>query len=593
MKKNKLKQTVETETEQPRPVRSRAAGVPMNIKRSLIDLDPEQPRKSFSAESLKELADSIREQGLLQPLVVERIPAKYKVVPPELDHAEEWWVIEITTGQTVFRAGVEGLATNWVGGSRGLAEWFKVICGERRWRASELVPLEELRCEVHENVSEADRRAWQIIENNQREAVSAIDEALALQRMIEQRVLADPAFKKETLAAELGISRAKLYGKLVLTRLHPPVREALVQGQISPSVAGVVAQVPDPGQQEKLLKFIIEQSDWRNMSVRVVQELVDDEYVKQLDGAPFGKGRADYADALAGETPAPPLPSCKKCPHRTGNMVESFPELASRPNVCTKPECFGQKCKLHWQEVAQDEAQKGATVLTESEFRKVKRDYYAATEMVNGNRYGQIEDLMGKKAPEPVLVATATGIERFYPKEAAEEALKKNGVKVQRETTPADREKEEQKRKERDLLEKQRQKLVLELAPELAKAIGKVSDKDAWAALAQQVQEGDALKKAVMKLVKTDRAKVLAMEILPNYHRLMEWNKTEWEEGVFEFFKGFGIDLEAEEKKRAPQTPELPAAEGDLLGETTRKMTPGERAKIVKATKKRWAKLKG
>jgi ParB/RepB/Spo0J family partition protein len=108
----------------------------------LIDIDkitpdPEQPRKTFDQDALNELADSIREHGILQPINVEFF---------ETDD----------------------------GGS------YKLISGERRYQASKLVGLKEMPCIVHEQVSSQDRFARQLIENIQREDLSPIEKALAL-----------------------------------------------------------------------------------------------------------------------------------------------------------------------------------------------------------------------------------------------------------------------------------------------------------------------------------------------------------------------------------------------------------------------------
>jgi ParB family transcriptional regulator, chromosome partitioning protein len=107
----------------------------INITR--IKPDPDQPRKTFDQESLNELADSIREHGILQPITVEFV---------ETDE----------------------------GG------YFKIISGERRYQASKIVGLKEMPCITFSDVSANDRYARQLIENIQREDLSPIEKAVAL-----------------------------------------------------------------------------------------------------------------------------------------------------------------------------------------------------------------------------------------------------------------------------------------------------------------------------------------------------------------------------------------------------------------------------
>lgn len=123
----------------------------------LIDInkiipDSEQPRKSFDKDSLNELADSIREHGILQPISVE--------------------FFETDDGP-----------------------FYKLISGERRFQASKIVGLKELPCIVHDHVSKQDRYARQLIENIQRQDLSPIEKAIALldykERLGESAVWAD------------------------------------------------------------------------------------------------------------------------------------------------------------------------------------------------------------------------------------------------------------------------------------------------------------------------------------------------------------------------------------------------------------------
>jgi len=148
---------------------------------SLIYPNPGQPRKFFPKEALEELALSIQEQGLIEPLIV---------VP------------------------------------RG--EKFMLVAGERRWRACQMLGLEK----VPVRVIEADDRQvaeLALVENLQRQDLNPLEEARAFQNMLEQ------GYSKDELAQKLGFKRInRIDERLNLLNLAPKFQEALLQGVITP-----------------------------------------------------------------------------------------------------------------------------------------------------------------------------------------------------------------------------------------------------------------------------------------------------------------------------------------------------------------------
>lgn len=146
-----------------------------------------QPRKNFSDDALKELADSIREQGIVQPLIVRE------------------------------RAGT-----------------YELIAGERRWRASQLLKLSE----VPVIVREADDRSvleLALIENLQRENLNAIEEALGYSQLAEQFSLT-----QEEIALKVGKSRAVVANATRLLKLPLPVQTFIREGRLSVGHAKVI-----------------------------------------------------------------------------------------------------------------------------------------------------------------------------------------------------------------------------------------------------------------------------------------------------------------------------------------------------------------
>jgi ParB family chromosome partitioning protein len=176
-----------------------------------------QPRKDFPNESLRELADSIREQGIVQPLIV-----------------------------------------------RERGGFFELIAGERRWRAAQLINLPEIPVIVRE----ADDRAvleLALIENLQRENLNAIEEALGYSQLAEQFQLT-----QEEIAVKVGKSRAAVANATRLLKLPVSVQAFVRNGQISVGHAKVILGLPD----EKIQKLAAERVVKEGLNVRQTEGLV-------------------------------------------------------------------------------------------------------------------------------------------------------------------------------------------------------------------------------------------------------------------------------------------------------------------------------
>jgi ParB family transcriptional regulator, chromosome partitioning protein len=176
-----------------------------------------QPRKKFSEEALRELADSIKEQGIVQPLIVR-----------ERD------------GQ------------------------FELIAGERRWRASQLLGL----AEVPVIVRQADDRAvleLALIENLQRENLNPIEEAHGYSQLVEQFQL-----KQEEVAVKVGKSRAVVANALRLLKLTTAIQEAIRDGLLSVGHAKVILGLANDKQQKLAADRILKEG----LNVRQTEALV-------------------------------------------------------------------------------------------------------------------------------------------------------------------------------------------------------------------------------------------------------------------------------------------------------------------------------
>lgn len=178
---------------------------------------PFQPRKDFAPEALRELADSIKEQGVVQPLIV-----------------------------------------------RAKGDSFELIAGERRWRAAQLVGLTDLPVLVRE-ADDASVLELALIENLQRENLNPLEEALGYSQLIEQFRLT-----QEEAALKVGKSRAAVANALRLLRLPQDVQHLLRDGQLSVGHAKVLLSLSSAADQKIAAQQILKDG----LNVRQTEQLI-------------------------------------------------------------------------------------------------------------------------------------------------------------------------------------------------------------------------------------------------------------------------------------------------------------------------------
>ncbi len=186
-----------------------------------------QPRRQFDANTLNELAESIKSAGMIQPIVVR---------PIDIDQQQ-----------------------------------FEIVAGERRWRAAQLAGLDNVPCLVN-YYSDEQTAAVTTIENVNRIDLNPIEEAQAYQRLIN-----DFSYLHEEVAAVVGKSRTKVTNSLRLLKLSPQVQKLLIDGQLTEGHGKVLASLPE-GSQFKLAQKTIK-AGW---SVRKVEQ-----EVKRLQESPL------------------------------------------------------------------------------------------------------------------------------------------------------------------------------------------------------------------------------------------------------------------------------------------------------------------
>jgi ParB family chromosome partitioning protein len=209
---------------------------------SSIEPNPQQPRTTFDEETLSSLTASVRELGVLQPVLVRQ-------------------------------------AEN---GS------FQLIAGERRWRAAKRAGLQTLPAIVR-TADDTAVLQQALVENLQREDLNALDEAAAYQQLIE-----DFNLTHEEVATRVGKSRAAVSNALRLFQLPPQVQKMLVDGSLSAGHARALLGTPDRAYQEALAKRVVAEG----LSVRAVEESV-----RERTGKAPSSGPAPAADPASSADP--------------------------------------------------------------------------------------------------------------------------------------------------------------------------------------------------------------------------------------------------------------------------------------------------
>lgn len=258
----------------------------------LTDILPSKtnPRSAMDEKGLKDLASSIKEEGVIEPVLVRphSSPGKYEI-----------------------------------------------IAGERRFRASQLAGVEDLPALV---VRMDDRQTLeaQIIENLHREDLHPMDEARGYKRMLDL----DGSYTPEVVAERAGKSKTYVYGRLALLSLDQKVQDLFYRGRLNVSAALRLARLQAKDQRAAMERFEGDET----VSVRELDEWIRHNVFLDLHSAPFKK---DDASLL------PEAGPCTNCSKQTGNSPMLFPDIKKK-STCTDPRCFQAKLDRFVQIKAQE-----------------------------------------------------------------------------------------------------------------------------------------------------------------------------------------------------------------------------------------------
>jgi len=189
----------------------------VNLQLDQISPSPFQPRQRFAAKAIKELADSIREQGLLQPILVRKVGNGYEIV-----------------------------------------------VGERRVRAAKLAGLKVIPALVRDSIRDDGLLTLALVENIQREDLDSIEEAKAFKEL-----MANADLTQEKLAKKIGKSREAIANAVRLLKLPKEIQQLVAEGRLSAGHARALLPIESPVRQKAIAYAAVEQG----LSVRQVETL--------------------------------------------------------------------------------------------------------------------------------------------------------------------------------------------------------------------------------------------------------------------------------------------------------------------------------
>ena len=215
---NKAEKVAKTEKVQASAKKDEQTGTgEILVKINQVEPNRDQPRKDFDEDSLMELADSIRQFGILQPLLVQK-----------------------------------------------KKDYYEIIAGERRWRAAKLAGIKEIPIIVKE-YTDQEIVEISLIENIQRENLNPIEEAAAYKRLLEEFHL-----KQDEVAERVSKSRTAVTNSMRLLKLSPRVQQMIVDDMISTGHARALLAIDDEEQQFQIANRIFDEK----LSVRETEKLV-------------------------------------------------------------------------------------------------------------------------------------------------------------------------------------------------------------------------------------------------------------------------------------------------------------------------------
>jgi ParB/RepB/Spo0J family partition protein len=346
------------------------------------------PRKHFDDAELAELAESIRAQGIIEPIIVR--PAK----------------------------------------AGALIGHYEIVAGERRLRAAKLAELKVVPAIIRQ-YSDLQVLEAQLVENLRRKDLDALEEAGGYQQLLDRH-----GYTVKDLATKIGKAETYVYGILKLLTLPDKAVKALAEGTLSKSHCQLIARIPSDKLRSKAADDILagrlypySGSKGEPLSLRETQQYMRQHCMVELKQAPFNRADADL-----------PGGPCTTCPKMTGNDRLTFPD--SRGDVCTDPACYKTKVAAHQKRLVERAKEAGRKVLTGKAAEKVlDRVSYSGSDYIDlaaqcydDRKSRSYKALVGKELDKDIVVAQNRQgeLKELVPKAKVAPLLKEKGIKRER-----------------------------------------------------------------------------------------------------------------------------------------------------------------
>lgn len=346
-------------------------------------------RQVVEDDALRDTAATMKLYGVLQPLLVRRLPA---------ERLQETFEDQATRHAT-----------------------HEIVAGERRYAAARIAGLRQ----VPVLVVEADNRTavvMQLIENLHRKDLNPLDEAHGIQLLIDSF-----GMTRDAVADSLKRGITHVFESLRLLNICPEAISAIKAGTLNRSLALLVAQRPTPALQVEFLKKVLTGgADGGPLSYRSAKDLAARHYMTDLTKAPFA---LDDAELL------PKIGACLQCPKRTGANPELWDKAGA--DVCTDTACFADKKEAYYERMKAEAQTRNRKVITGREAREIMPTEnatptgYMLLDKPKKGETAPLRQVLGQDVPQSKVVLIETpsgGLVEAVPTRAAGEAMQAKGA---------------------------------------------------------------------------------------------------------------------------------------------------------------------
>lgn len=318
---------------------------------------------------------------------------------------------------------------------RRIADQVEVVFGRRRRAAAMAVGLASVPIIIRDSMTDAEVLEAQIVENRDRRDVHPMEEAEGYEALLKIPKADGSPRALEDIAARVGVDVRYLTRRLALLKLGPEARKAFAEGRLETSVALVLATLRKADQIKACGALAAPEDGSRGaIPYRAALDHVRMTYLLRLADAPF---------TLSADDLVPGVGACGGCPKRTGSNPNLFGEFEAT-ELCTDAGCYGKKVSAGWSRLAKAAADSGREVLGDKEAAEVFR--FGATTPANESRFVDIDDrcfddpkertyreILGEKAPPTVLARDGQGgvhdlLDRKEARRAVKDALPKKAT---------------------------------------------------------------------------------------------------------------------------------------------------------------------